>query len=151
MLHLSHVTSPNNTPELTTVKLNLHKTIILSCIYLPPNPSDSYMKDTISNLTQVIESNPSASTIIVGDFNLPDIQWDTLSSTSSISCAFCDFVFDNLLTQLIDQPTHIKGNILDLVLTNLSVASNNNWIATDHFAVTFQLSQQNPSNSYYNS
>ena len=107
------------------------------------------MKDTISNLTQVIESNPSDSTIIVGDFNLPDIQWDTLSSTSSISCAFCDFVFDNLLTQLIDQPTHIQGNILDLVLsnsndciTNLSVASNNNWIATDHFAVTFQLSQQ---------
>ena len=104
----------NDAPEIITVRLNLHKTTILSCVYLPPNSSDSCMNDTISNLTQVIESNPSADTILVGDFNLPDIQWDTLSSTSSISCAFCDFIFDNSLTQLIDKPTHIQGNILDL-------------------------------------
>ena len=106
----------NHAPEIITVRLNLHKTIILSCAYLPPGPSDSCMNDTISSLTQVIESNPPADTILIGDFNLPDIQWDTLSSTSSTSCAFCDFIFDNSLTQLIDQPTHIQGNILDLVM-----------------------------------
>ena len=106
------------------------------------------MTNTISSLTQVIQSNPSTDTIIVGDFNLPDIQWDTLSSASSSSNAFCDFVFDNSLTQLIDQPTHIKGNILDLILcnscdcvTNIILASDNNWISSDHFAVTFHLSQ----------
>ena len=106
------------------------------------------MNDAISYLTQVIHSNPSTDTIIVSDFNLPDIQWDTLSSTSSSLSAFCDFVFNN---SLIDQPTHVKGNILDLVLsdsnecaTNLTVATNNNWLTTDHFAVTFQLIHQTP-------
>lgn len=84
-----------------------------------------------------------------GDFNLPDVQWDTLSSTSLTSCAFCDFVFDHSLTQLINHPTHVQGNILDLVLSSsidcvasLTVANDNNLIATDHFTVTFQLSQQ---------
>ena len=67
---------------------------------------------------QVIESNPPADSILIGNFNLPDIQWDTLSSTSSKLCAFCDFIFDNSLTQLIDQSTHIQGNTLDLVLSN---------------------------------
>jgi hypothetical protein len=45
---------------------------------------------------------------------MDEVQWDTLSSTSSTSCAFCDFVFDNSLIQLIDKPTHVQGNILDL-------------------------------------
>ena len=138
----------NNAPEIIAVRLNLRKLIVCSCVYLPPCPSDSDTNDTISNLTQVIQSNPPADTIIVGDFNLPDIQWDTLSSTTSSSSALCDFVFDNLLIQLIDQPTHIKGNILDLVLsnsddsvTNLTIASDNSWITTDHFVATFQLPQ----------
>ena len=138
----------SNAPEIITVKLNLRKTIILSCVYLPSCPSHSCMDDTILNLTQVMEANPSADTILVGDFNLPDVQWDTLSSTSSASCTFCDFVFDNSLTQLIDQPTHIQGNILDLVLsnssdcvTNLPVAPSK-WINTDHFEITFQISQR---------
>ena len=137
----------NNTPETIAVRLNLRKPIILGCVYLPPCPSDSYMNDTISNLTQIVQSNPTADTIIAGDFNLPNIQWDTLSSTSSSSSAFCVFVFDNSLIQLIDQPTHVKGNILDLVLSNsddtvinLTIASDN-WITTDHFEVTFLLPQ----------
>ena len=136
----------NHAPEIITVRLNLRKTTILSCVYLPPSPSYSNMNDAISNLTQITDANPSADTIFVGDFNLPDVQWDTLSSTS---CAFCDFVFDNSLTQLINHSTHIQGNILNLVLSNsidcvvsLTVANDNNWIATDHFTVTFQLSQQ---------
>lgn len=106
------------------------------------------MAVTISGLTQIIQSNPSTVSVFDGDFNLPDIQWDTLSSTSSSSSAFCDFVFDNSLIQLINQPTHVKGNILDLVLTNsedsitnLTVASDTKWITTDHFEVTFQLPQ----------
>ena len=86
---------PNNAPEAIAVRLNLRIPIILSCVYLPPCLSDSYMKVTISNLTQIVQSDLSTVSIIVGDFNLPDVQWDTLSSTSSSSSTFCDFVFDN--------------------------------------------------------
>jgi hypothetical protein len=112
------------------------------------------MYDLISNLTQIVQSNLSSYIIITGDFNLPNINWHTLSSTCTSSNAFCNFIFDNLLTQLIDQPTHAKGNILDLILsntdelvTNLTVSSNNNWLSSDHFVITFSLAQQLPRNS----
>ena len=32
--------------------------------------------------------------IIVGDFNLPDINWSSLNGTSTFSNSFCDFIFD---------------------------------------------------------
>ena len=56
--------------------------------------------------------------LITGDFNLPDINWNTLSSTSQLSNVFCDLVFNLNLAQLNVKPTHIHGNILDLILTN---------------------------------
>ena len=58
--------------------------------------------------------------ILVGKFYLPDIDWDTLSVASHSSELFCNFVFNNNLTQLIAKPTHVKGNILDLIVTNTS-------------------------------
>ena len=61
--------------------------------------------------------------IIVGDFNFPDICWSSLSGTSSLSNHFCEFVFDHNLTQHVTNPTHIMGNILDLVLTSASVST----------------------------
>ena len=141
--------SPNNSLEILTVRLNLSKPVTLSCVYSPPNPSDSLMYDLILDLTQIVQSNLSTYVIIIGDFNLPDINWHTLSSTSTLSNAFCDFIFDNSLSQLIDQPTHTKGNILDLLLsntdelvTNLTISPINNWISSDHFVIAFSLAQQ---------
>ena len=139
----------NDSIEIISVKLTHHKPIIFSCVYVPPSPSDSNMNGVITNLTQIIQNNSSTNIIIVGDFNSPDVQWDTLSATSNSARGLCDFIFDNSLTQLVDQPTHIKGNILDLLLTNsndsisnLSIASApNNWFPSDHFVIRFQLSQ----------
>ena len=132
-----------------TVRLSLHKPTILCCVYVPPSLSDSTMNSVISDLTQIIQNNSSTNIIIVGDFNSPDVHWDTLSATTNSARGLCDFIFDNSLTQLVDQPTHTKGNILDLILTNsnksitnLSIASApDNWIHSDHFVIRFQLSQ----------
>ena len=55
--------------------------------------------------------------IIVGDFNLPDINWSSLTGVSPFSKRFCEFIFDSNFIQLVENPTHMKGNILDLVLT----------------------------------
>ena len=48
--------------------------------------------------------------LVVGDFNCPDIDWPTFSGVSPASSALCDFVF---IIQVIESPTHTKGNILD--------------------------------------
>ena len=83
--------------------------------------------------------------IILGDFNLPDINWSSLSGTSSFSKQFCDFIFDSKLTQLVESPTHTKGNILDIVLTKTNIVHDvyvdmsDYSITSDHHIVTFKM------------
>ena len=83
---------------------------------------------------------------MMGDFNFGDINWQTLSAESSVSDAFCDFVFNNNLEQLIQSPTHCLGNIFDLVITNCSslvdsptVMSTGLTDTCDHCIITFNI------------
>ena len=84
--------------------------------------------------------------IILGDFNLPDIDWDVLSGHSQVSNQFCDLVFQTGLSQLIDKPTHVHGNILDLLLTNLEdnvchlQIHSDRFLPSDHYSITFSVS-----------
>ena len=84
--------------------------------------------------------------MLVGDFNLPDINWSSLSSHSTLSDDFCEFVFDCNLSQLVEEPTHIKGNCLDLILTNIPgnigpiQIQKTSIVQSDHFMLSFTLS-----------
>ena len=73
--------------------------------------------------------------IFVGDFNFPDINWSSLIGSSLSSNTFCEFIFDCSLTQHVMQPTHIKGNILDLVLTTPSVNIEHISVSSDHLLI----------------
>ena len=56
-------------------------------------------------------------TFLIGDVNLPDINW--LDGTSAArGRRILETTVEEDLAQLVDFPTHIKGNILDLVITN---------------------------------
>ena len=65
--------------------------------------------------------------------------------TRSVHNNFCEFVFESNLTQHVNSPTHIRGNLLDLVLTNspdhvtnLIVHPPEYQCATsDHYLITF--------------
>ena len=61
-------------------------------------------------------------------------------------------MYNHNFAQLVDEPTHIRGNILDLVLTNsddrvtnISVTPHQHLIKSDHFIITFQLTHSAPS------
>ena len=62
----------------------------------------------------------------MGDFNYPDIDWDTWNSkgdsTDSVEYKFVECLQDNFLHQHITKPTRQRGsdrpNVLDLVLMN---------------------------------
>ena len=119
-------------------------------MYLPPGSGCNKLLTVVHHLSDILmDDNHLSNTndiIIVGDFNLPDIDWDTLGSTSYTSEMFCDFVFNNNLLQLIDQSTHTKGNILDLVFTNIShsiqnvsISPHNHFMESDHNLITFDL------------
>ena len=63
-----------------------------------------------------------------------------------MSNLFCELVFNLNLVQIINEPTHIHRNILDLVfttddiITSLLVHSSTSLpIISDHFAITFSL------------
>ena len=140
------------------------------CIYLPPTSSSSYSLTSTSSssslpipppvqriddivslcntLTPLIL--PDKPVLIFGDFNLPHIDWSIPSSTvSSEKCNtyFLDFCSSNSLFQLIDFPTHDKGNVLDLLLCNYNAkeilintsSSAPPWTA-DHFLISSTLS-----------
>ena len=118
--------------------------LVICCVYVPPSASHSYVGLLIDYLIDLQSS--SVHCIIVGEFNFPDINWSSLYASSELSNKFCDFIFDCNLTQHVSQPTHVKGNILDLVLSSASVTIDNllvvpfSFLISDHFVITFSPS-----------
>ena len=72
---------------------------------------------TVNNpkLCDILSSSPKPS-VIFGDFNFSDINWDLMSSAAH-SAQFLKTVQDCFLTKHIDFPTHISGTRPDLVLS----------------------------------
>jgi len=135
--------SPANL-EVLSVRLNLPNSVTVCTVYIPPNITTNYYKTLfgfLSNFASITDN-----LIILGDFNFPDIDWDSLIGHLPAPNQFCDLVFQSSLSQLVSVPTHNQGNILDLVLTNIE----NNisdlqvhsvpLLISDHLNITFSLS-----------
>jgi hypothetical protein len=84
----------------------------LILIYRPPNSG----RENIEQLCQIMESAPENS-ILIGDFNLPEIDW-TNKTAGRRGRPILDAAINNNYEQMVSFPTHSRGNILDLVLTN---------------------------------
>ena len=85
-------------------------TIILA--YRPPTSN----KENLIQLCDLVQ-NMEENTILIGDINLPSIDWRN-GTADSKGRRLLDVVADCGLTQLIHFPTHNKGNCLDLAITN---------------------------------
>ena len=132
-------------PNLEVVSISLCLPVIqisICTVYIPPNPDVAYFNQLIDFLLTL--SSNCEFLIVIGDFNRPDICWSSLSGTSLLSNLLCDFVFESNLSQLITCPTHVKGNILDILLTNndhlitgLSVTESHSSLPSDHYNYYF--------------
>ena len=85
--------------------------------------------------------------VLIGDFNLPKINWSNLSSMVSLEQDFLHVFAENSLLQRIVDPTHHRGNTLDLLLTqsnrfvdNITVHKDNILCKSDHYLITFDIS-----------
>ncbi len=87
--------------------------ITVYLLYRSPNASPASMAGLV-NLVKSIGKN----SIIIGDFNLRDISWET-GEASGRAREFVEVTDDALLVQMVEFPTHVKGNCLDLVLTKI--------------------------------
>ena len=71
-----------------------------------------------------MESTSNTDLVILGDFNYPAIDWNTMDVPSNLvnESLFLEKVKDLLLEQIVTVPTRHRvnqnSNILDLVITN---------------------------------
>jgi len=82
-------------------------------IYRPPSSGQDNTVE-LCEILRCIDKN----TVIIGDFNMPGIDWTTEHSRDARGRELLETVVEEGLQQLVNFPTHIKGNTLDLVLTN---------------------------------
>ena len=107
-------------------------------VYRPPNSS----KKNIENLCYLLETSERNS-FMIGDFNLPDIDWSENSAPGKYSCVL-DTCNDKGLVQVVPFQTHTKGNILDLVLTNapdliINIEDNGRIGKSDHTMILIEI------------
>lgn len=98
------------------------------------------------HLRNVISMKKYKAHVIIGDFNLSNISWSNNSASNELERSFLDMFNDLGLSQMIQTPTHEKGRILDILLTNVpGIISNINVLDkdkvcnSDHFGILFDL------------
>jgi len=139
--------------------LDFYPKLDVFTVYRPPKwdtDAKQYMQLVINCLT-LCTSNANVH-VVVGDFNLPHIKWNTLacSGSDAIENMFLEFVIQHPWSQLVDFPTRSQ-NVLDLVLTDdehsvVQVARQLPIGGSDHNAVEILLSltsrNSRPSRAY---
>ena len=109
-------TSFKNVIIFRLVKFNVY-------VYAVNRPSSYSTEENAALISFLQQSCSEREVIILGDFNLPSLDWaspdDTLRAASASDVRFLD-LFDSLgLTQWITEPSFPRsGNILDLILTS---------------------------------
>jgi len=122
----------------------------LCLVYNPPNADSEYSQNLITFLQSIAADTTPL--ILMGDFNMPNISWSTLTGSTYFSNQLCDLIFQHNLLQLVNCPTHICGNILDLVITNYDnfISSvfvhphNTGCITSDHYLISFIIPLNQP-------
>ena len=126
-LKVSEVTLEQSAVEQLWVKLALTGSdcLLIGCLYRSPSGNTG---DSVHQLEQLFRKASSMSfshLLIVGDLNLPQIDWETESSSappSHCSHSFIDTVHDCFLHQHVHCPTRYrlgeKPNVLDLIFSN---------------------------------
>ena len=116
--------SYNGNCEAIFIKLLLdgRKTLIIGSAYRPPSSSSEYMEDLCSAITDIHRRHRNAVFWLGGDFNLPDVNWETLSMEShstpvAVSRCFLDMLSMCGLQQMVTFPTRLSRT-LDLFLSN---------------------------------
>ena len=138
--------------ETLCVHIGNKNSLTLCLVYIPPNSPESHIQSLCDYISTTV-SHFDNKYLLLGDFNLPTINWDIPQGETPISNFFCDLVFNLNPVQMINEPTHIYGNTLDLVLTtnddNISSLSVHPYaslpIISDHFTIAFSLSTSLPS------
>ena len=118
----------SNFREYIAIKIRLRNndSLIICNIYRSPN-STPENNDELLCLIDELASLNSTYTILLGDYNLPNIDWNNPTrqgNLSNFANNFLEKLSDLYLSQLVSEPTRKRGDnipsLLDLVITNSS-------------------------------
>ncbi|KAF2357940.1 Endonuclease/exonuclease/phosphatase [Trinorchestia longiramus] len=125
------------------IQLHLGQTTKIVLVYRNPNCT-AIKDDEFYDCLDIILSTPHE-TLIMGDFNLPHINWTSRQSQAPGS-KFIDLLNTNSLQQHVNEPTR-GNNILDLVMTTTDLSINGLEVTDkigDHQMIDFSLEVQDP-------
>jgi hypothetical protein len=138
--------------EIVAVELVFNKgkekqRIGLVCAYKPPDEDNFMFADNLKTCIEGIWKSGVQDLLVVGDFNLPDINWTTgyPASTRGLSFACANIFQEFGLDQYNTNPSReTNKNILDLVLCNIPEAiqdleAYSDVLETDHVILEYQL------------
>ena len=102
---------------------------------------------TIEQYLNKLRSRRGISNILlVGDFNMCHTDWQGFHSSNAVEQTFLNTFSDLGFVQLVNDPTHNQGNLLDIVLTNntqlvsdLTVQNDFLLCKSDHFPISFNI------------
>ena len=110
--------------EAVFVKISLvtKQTLVIGGVYRPTNNDNQYATELTDFMMKVSKKHSNAIQWFCGDFNLPDVNWqsNTIEGSrypSAINQLFIDCAFNCKMEQVVDKPTRME-NILDLFFTN---------------------------------
>ena len=119
---------------------------LYGCIYRSPNSDYSNNLKLIENIRWA--KNQYVEIILVGDFNLPNINWDTLTCDEAYGESFLEILDDCGYEQLIDECTRYRHgqnpSLLDLIICSHPDALENVKVAeafgkSDHCRIQFDV------------
>ena len=124
-----------------SIQLSSSQSLLVGCIYRPPNCSLANDARLTSLLNFVCDTNFNH-LLIAGDFNYPNIDWKKMKGCN-LSDPFISCVQDNFLHQIVTSPTR-QDNVLDLVFVNDPVFVSGEEVlesfpGSDHLAVRVLL------------
>lgn len=103
------------------IKLKNSLSLIVSIIYRSPNSTTENNLKLLEAIEE-IDQTKCDHKMIIGDFNLPKIEWESLGNESGYEKEFVECISNCYLHQHINSPTRARGtnnpSTIDLVLTN---------------------------------
>ena len=145
----SNIISIKHKAEFLAIELILEdkfKVIIATCYRVGTLGMENY-RNIADIISLLLRKKRVKKFFLIGDFNLNKANWLLNTSTNGVKQAFLDEFVQAGLLQLINEPTHIKGNILDILLTNseqfisdIIVSNIKGLCKSDHYSIKFKIS-----------
>ena len=128
------------------LKLTDNSKIIIATCYRVGTLGHSNLNEISKSIRTLTRKRGVKEFVLVGDFNLPRINWGDLSSNITLEQDFLNMFAENSLLQCINAPTHRHGNTLDLLFTqsnrfveNITIHNESLLCKSDHYLTTFGL------------